>query len=107
MTEHDLGPLERKVMYGILRLSAKAYGLAIQKEIFAEFDHEPSIGAIYTVLDRLEHKGWVKCRIGEPTPERGGRARKYFTLTGAGQAAYDRAERDSMIMRAGWSPQGA
>ena len=107
MSEHELGTLERKVMYGILRLGTKAYGLAIQKEIVEKFERELSIGAIYTTLDRLEQKGLVKSRMGETTPERGGQAKKYFALTGGGQVAYDRAERDAAIMQAGLAIRGA
>jgi DNA-binding PadR family transcriptional regulator len=60
----------------VQRLDDRAYGVAIRQELLEEADKDVAIGSIYTGLDRLEQKGFVKSWTGEPTPERGGRAKK-------------------------------
>jgi DNA-binding PadR family transcriptional regulator len=88
-----LGSLEQSVLYAILRLRNDAYGVGIQQEIASQTGREMSFGSIYTTLDRLEKKGFVLSRTGEATAVRGGRAKKYFQVTGAGQAALHSAQR--------------
>jgi PadR family transcriptional regulator PadR len=85
----DIGVLEQKVMLAILRKRPKAYGVEIQREIEARTAELPSIGAIYAALDRLAQKGYVKSELGEPTSERGGRAKLYYDLTGLGQSSLE------------------
>ena len=80
----SLGEFEQVVMLAILRLGTDAYGVPIRREIAACTDRDPSPGALYTTLERLEGKGLVRSRFGDPTPERGGRAKRYFTLTARG-----------------------
>jgi PadR family transcriptional regulator, regulatory protein PadR len=98
----SLGQLEQTVLYAILRLRNNAYGVTIQREIAELLGKEQSFGAIYTTLNRLEEKGYVSSRIGEATAVRGGRAKKYFAVTGAGQSALQNAERALMAMRPGF-----
>ena len=81
----DIGALEQQVMLAILGLHPNAYGLSIQERIEKLVGREPSVGSIYAALDRLEEKGYVKSRQGEPTAERGGRRKLYFVLTAPGQ----------------------
>lgn len=88
-----LGEFEQIVLLAILRLGEGAYGVTIRAEIASRTDRDPSPGALYTTLDRLEEKGFVACRLGDPTPQRGGRAKRYFTVTKAGAAAIQRAQR--------------
>lgn len=88
-----LGEFEQVVMLAVLRLGNDAYGVPIRQEIATCTDREPSPGAIYTTLERLEDKGLVRSRFGDPTPERGGRAKRYFTLTSRGAQALARAQR--------------
>jgi DNA-binding PadR family transcriptional regulator len=88
-----LGEFEQIVLLAILRVGEKAYGVTIRAEIAACTDREPAPGALYTTLDRLEAKGLVTSRLGDPTPQRGGRAKRYFTVTAAGVAAVTRAQR--------------
>jgi PadR family transcriptional regulator PadR len=83
----QIGQLEQLVMLAILRLRPEAYGVALQKELKVRTGREYSVGGIYAVLDKLEGKGFVKAKQGEATPERGGRAKLYFNLTGSGQSA--------------------
>jgi PadR family transcriptional regulator, regulatory protein PadR len=82
-----LGDFEQLVLMGVLRLDTEAYGAAIRQEIHARCGRDVSINAVYTTLDRLERKGLLKSWTGEPTPQRGGRRRKFYALRPAGLAA--------------------
>jgi DNA-binding PadR family transcriptional regulator len=88
-----LGEFEQVVLLAILRLGDEAYGVTIRHEIAVCTDRDPAPGALYTTLDRLEEKGLVASTYGDPTPERGGRAKRYFTVTGRGVRAVARAQR--------------
>jgi DNA-binding PadR family transcriptional regulator len=88
-----LGEFEQVVLLAIVRLSKEAYGVTIRSEIAACTGREPSPGALYTTLDRLEQKGVVRSRLGDATPQRGGRAKRYFTLTKTGLASLIKAQR--------------
>jgi DNA-binding PadR family transcriptional regulator len=81
------------VLLAILRLGDEAYGVTIRREIAECTEREPAPGALYTTLDRLEEKGLVASTYGDPTPERGGRAKRYFTVTTRGVRAVARAQR--------------
>jgi PadR family transcriptional regulator PadR len=70
-----------------MALHPTAYGVSIQEHICRRAGHEPSTGSIYAALERLEEKGFVKSRQGEPRAERGGRRKLYFTVTAPGQQA--------------------
>jgi PadR family transcriptional regulator PadR len=92
-----LGEFEQVVLLAILRLGDQAYGASIRAEIEACTGREPTPGALYTTLDRLEAKKMVRSRMGEPTAERGGRAKRFFAVTEkwstaviAAQASYQR-----------------
>lgn len=82
-----LGEFEQLVLLAALRLGPDAYGATIRREIEARANRELSIAAVYTTLQRLEQKGLVRTRIGEPLPERGGRRRKYVEILPAGARA--------------------
>jgi DNA-binding PadR family transcriptional regulator len=88
-----LGEFEQVVLLAILRLDKNAYGVSIRKEITACTEREPSPGALYTTLDRLEERGLVTSSFGDPTPQRGGRAKRYFKVTAAGLKAVARVQR--------------
>jgi PadR family transcriptional regulator, regulatory protein PadR len=88
-----LGEFEQIVLLTILRLREGAYGVPIRAEIAACTGREPAAGALYTTLDRLEDKGLVTSRFGDPTPQRGGRARRYFMVTATGTEAVAYAQR--------------
>jgi DNA-binding PadR family transcriptional regulator len=90
-TERPLGELEQLVLLAILRVGEEAYGEPIRERLRGEAGRRVARGALYTVLDRLEQKGLVRSRLGEPLAERGGRARRYFEVTAAGLAALRRA----------------
>ena len=79
-----LGNFELMVMLVLIRLGEDAYGIPIAHEIEVKGGREVSLGSIYATLERLEAKGLVSAKLGEPTPERGGRAKRYFSVTGQG-----------------------
>jgi len=89
----SLGEFEQVVLLAILRLGEDAYGVTIGAEILACTGRESAPGALYTTLDRLEGKGLVSSRLGDPTPQRGGRAKRFFTINSKGLAAITRAQR--------------
>lgn len=82
-----LGEFEQVVLLAILRLGEAAYGGSIRAEIETCTGREPTPGALYTTLDRLEGKAMVRSRMGEPTAERGGRAKRFFVVTERGSSA--------------------
>ncbi|MBI1787480.1 MAG: helix-turn-helix transcriptional regulator [Acidobacteria bacterium] len=86
-----LGEFEQIVLLALLRLGPNAYGMAVRREIEERTGRRVSIGAVYATLERLEGKGYVTSFAGEPTAERGGRAKRFFRLESGGQ----RALRDS------------
>lgn len=83
-TRSYLGEFELLVMLALIRLGADAYGVPISREIETATGREVAIGSVYARLDRLERKGFVSSSLGEPTAERGGRAKRYFHLTKMG-----------------------
>ena len=91
---HNLGEFEQVVLLAILRLQELgAYGVSIRAKIAEHTEREPTPGAIYTTLERLESKKLVKSSMGEATAERGGRAKRYYQVTAQGVAALKRAQR--------------
>jgi PadR family transcriptional regulator PadR len=87
-----LGEFEQIVLLAILRLDDEAYGVPIRAEIASRTGRTTSPGALYITLDRLEEKGFVTSRFGDPTPQRGGRAKRYFKVTKAGIVAVRRSQ---------------
>ena len=79
-----LGNFELMVMLALLRLREDAYGVPISREIEERTGREVALGSVYATLERLEEKGLVSSELGEPTAERGGRAKRYFRLTAQG-----------------------
>ena len=96
-----LGDFEQLVLLGVLRLEDDAYGAAIRQEIHARSGRDVSINAVYTTLDRLESKGFLRSWTGEPTAQRGGRRRKFYAATSAGIAALKQAYRAFTAMADG------
>ncbi len=80
----NLGNFELMVLLALMRLEDDAYGLPILHEIETRIGRAVALGSVYAALARLEAKGFVTSRMGEPTPERGGKAKRYFRVTGAG-----------------------
>jgi DNA-binding PadR family transcriptional regulator len=85
MAKHQyLGTFELAVMLAVIRIGDNAYGIPICREIEEISGRGVTLGSIYATLERLETKGLVSSQIGEPTRERGGRAKKYFRVTPKG-----------------------
>ncbi len=88
MKKHGyIGELEQMVLLAILQLGDDAYGTAVMKELSRRVDRNVSRGALYVTLDRLEEKGMLTSRLSDPTPRRGGRPKRYMTVTPDGVAA--------------------
>jgi len=92
-THSPLGEFEQLVILAILRLDDNAYGVTIRQTIHECTDRDPAPGALYNTLDRLEDKGLLKSRAGDPTPQRGGRSKRFFSVTPSGVEAVARAQR--------------
>src|SRR5207253_902861 len=88
------------VLLAIQRRHRDAYGVSIRQEIENKTSRRMTFGVLYTILGRLEQDGLLTSRDGEATPERGGRAKKYFSLTGKGQAAMNAALLDLNSLQA-------
>jgi DNA-binding PadR family transcriptional regulator len=78
------GEFELMVMLALMRIGENAYGVPICREIEEHSRREVVVGSVYATLERLEQKGFVSSELGEPTAERGGRAKKYFHITSKG-----------------------
>jgi DNA-binding PadR family transcriptional regulator len=87
-----LGEFEQVVLLALARLRDQAYGMAIRQEIEDRTGRDVGIGSVYSALDRLERKRHVSSQVGEPTPERGGRAKRYYRLEKAGYLALNRSQ---------------
>jgi DNA-binding PadR family transcriptional regulator len=75
-----LGEFEQVVLLAVLRLDDEAYAVSILDEIVRCTGRPISRGSVYITLDRLETKGYLRSRLADPTPERGGRAKRYYVL---------------------------
>jgi DNA-binding PadR family transcriptional regulator len=82
-----LGEFEFVVLLAVLGLTSKAYPLSIRDAIEAKTNRIVSRAAVFITLERLEDKGYLSSRYGDPTPVRGGRAKRFFSPTPAGLAA--------------------
>lgn len=87
----NLGEFEILVMAALLRLGDKAYGTTIREEIETRTDRKVTVGALYATLNRMEEKDYVRSRVGDATPQRGGRAKRYYRLTPLGDAQLQRS----------------
>jgi PadR family transcriptional regulator PadR len=90
--QQGLGELEQVVLLAILRLKDSAYGVSIKQEIEACTARTVTPGALYTTLERLERKELVTARFGDPTPQRGGRAKRFYLVTSAGRGRLRHAQ---------------
>jgi DNA-binding PadR family transcriptional regulator len=86
-----LGEFEQLVMLTVLRLEDGAYTSAVRQELLERAGRDVSPGAVFTTLERLESRGLVASRYGEPTPERGGRRKRYYRLRAEGRRALARS----------------
>ena len=85
MTDRSyLGEFELMILLAVLHLSDQAYGVPISRELERHRGRGVSVGSVYAALERLEAKGLVSSVLGDPTPERGGKAKRFFRVTHEG-----------------------
>lgn len=110
-----LGTFEQVVLLAVVALAEEAYGRSILRETQSEgsLNRAVAAGAVYATLDRLEQKGCLSSRLEPGTPERGGRARRFYRLTAAGAAALnetrrilDRTWHGKRARLEAWEPRG-
>jgi DNA-binding PadR family transcriptional regulator len=99
-----LGEFEQLTLLAIWRLGREAYGTTIREEIEQATSRPIAIGALYTTLDRLQQKGFVDSELGEATPERGGRAKRFFTVTPKGGEAMRKSLKAIRNLATGFLP---
>lgn len=96
-----LGSLEHIVLLALVRLQEGAHGMIVRREIEQRTGRNISIGAVYATLERLEAKGYISSFTGEPTAERGGRAKRLFRVEAAGKRALQVSEQTIRSMTTG------
>ena len=79
-----LGEFELMILLAVIHLGEEAYGVPISRELERHRRRDVSVGSVYATLERLESKGLVSSSLGDSTPERGGKAKRYFRITNAG-----------------------
>lgn len=98
MTQDILGGFQQLVMLAVLRLGADAHGGRIQRELEETVERTVSISTVYVTLDRLDGKGMVRSWLADPTPVRGGKAKRYYAVTEAGLEALQGARNELLRM---------
>lgn len=94
MAEHNyLGEFELMLLLTIIRLGDEVYGVPLARELSALRGREVSAGSVYAALERLESKGLIASSLGESTPERGGRAKRYFRVKQEGLRSVQQTRR--------------
>ena len=93
MPPGTLGEFEQQVLLAVWHLGDDAYGVSIRDELEERAGRVVAHGAVYATLVRLEKKGLVASRLADPTPVRGGKAKRYFAITAEGQDAVGEARR--------------
>lgn len=98
MASKHVGELEHLILLAVVRLGPEAYGMAILRELADTADRKVSRGALYLILERLVEKGYLTPTMGEPSSERGGRAKRFFELTSDGREALRVSGRSVMAL---------
>ena len=100
-----LGEFEQIVLLAVWRLGDEAYGMRIRQEIQERLERDVTIGAVYVTLERLAQKGCLRTRTGEPTAQRGGRAKRFYIITATGITALEEARQQLTRMWQGLRKQ--
>lgn len=98
---HTIGAFEQQILFALMHLGLDAYGLTIREEIEGRTGRPISAGALYTALDRLEKRGMVSSRLGDPTPQRGGKRKRLYTVEPPGERALTQAYESLELMANG------
>jgi len=104
MGRKGLGEFETSVLLAIVSLQGRGYGVSIADEIERRTGKRVSFGAVYATLDRLQKKGLISSELGEPTPERGGKPKRFYRIEAPGERALREAQTAVERMWAGVSP---
>jgi PadR family transcriptional regulator PadR len=80
-----MGAFEMAVLTAVVRLGTDAYGRRIHKELETKLRRTIPIAQVYVALARLDQKGFLSSRSSDPIPERGGRSRRVYSVTGLGE----------------------
>ncbi len=104
MTHQGLGEFEQMVLLAIAHLQDEAYGIPIVDEIERRTGRSVARAAVYVTLRRLEEKGFISSRMSDPTPERGGKGRRYAKLEPEGAKALREARQVAERMWRGLDP---
>jgi PadR family transcriptional regulator PadR len=82
-----IAEFELRTLLAVMQSGVEAYAVRVHRELEERTKRRVAIGAVYITLDRLVRKGWLASRLGEPSPERGGRAKRFYTVTARGKVA--------------------
>lgn len=104
MGRPSLGEFEHLILLAVLHLGEDAYGVPIAEVVEERTGRDVNQSAVYLTLRRLEEKGWLESSVGEPTPTRGGRAKRFFTVTAAGAERLRQARGELVAMWKGLGP---
>lgn len=96
-----IGEFEQLILVALIRIGPHAYGVTVRQQIEARTGRTISPGALYTALTRLEKRGLVSSRLGDPTPERGGKRKRLYTVQPAGERAVARVYESLRLMASG------
>jgi DNA-binding PadR family transcriptional regulator len=107
MGRKRLGEFETATLLAIVHLQGRGYGVSIADEIERRSGKPVSFGAVYATLDRLQKKGLITSELGEPTPERGGKPKRFYRIEAPGERALREAQTLTQRMWAGVPPIGA
>jgi len=90
---NSVSNFELMVLLSLIRLGDEAYGVPISKEIEKHSGHDVAVGSVYAALERMRDRSFVTSTVGEPTAERGGRAKRYFNITAKGMKVVQETQR--------------
>ncbi len=82
-----IAEFELRILLAVMQCGGEAYAVRVHQELEERTRRRVAIGAVYITLDRIVRKGWLASKLGNPTPERGGRAKRFYTVTAKGKAA--------------------
>jgi PadR family transcriptional regulator PadR len=82
-----IAEFELRILLAVMQSGDEPYAVRVHRELEERTRHRVAIGAVYVTLDRLVRKGWLASRLGDPSPERGGRAKRFYAVTAAGKVA--------------------
>jgi PadR family transcriptional regulator, regulatory protein PadR len=97
----NLTQLDQHLLMAVMALAPNAYGITVMEHIERRAGYKPSVGAVYAALDKLEEKGFVSSRKGEPSKRPGGRRKLFFTITAPGERALNESLRATKALARG------